>query len=138
MWASDGGPGHSLQRGTDLGLPDATVKNLCDGWTEDERNWHRRTLQLAHHGRAWAHPAVRGLLSSMRPTDGSTLPRNSTILTLGLHPIWILPPTPQLEKMPTSVTATAFGPQPPFLFHHLTNLPHKICNLHGRHGSAST
>ena len=38
-----------LRRGTDLGLPDATVKNLCDGWTDDELNWHRRTMQLAHH-----------------------------------------------------------------------------------------
>ena len=38
-----------LRRGTDLGLPDATVKDMCDSWTADERNWHKRTLQLAHH-----------------------------------------------------------------------------------------
>ena len=30
-------------------MPDATVKNLRDSWTEDERNWHKRTMQLAHH-----------------------------------------------------------------------------------------
>ena len=36
----------------------------------------------------------------------------------------ILPPTPQLEMMPTSATATALGPQRLFLFRHLTNLPH--------------
>ena len=39
----------ALRRSTGLGLPDATVKNLCDCWTEDERNWHRHTMQLAHH-----------------------------------------------------------------------------------------
>jgi hypothetical protein len=38
-----------LRRGTDLGLTDATVKTLCDGWTDDELNWHRRTMQLTHH-----------------------------------------------------------------------------------------
>ena len=38
-----------MRRGTDLGLPDAPAKNMCDGWTEDERNWHARTMQLAHH-----------------------------------------------------------------------------------------
>jgi hypothetical protein len=38
----------------------------------------------------------------------------------------ILPPTSQLEMMPTSVTATAFGPQHPFLFRHLTNMPHSM------------
>ena len=32
--------------------------------------------------------------------------------------------TLQLEMMSTSVTATGFGSQPPFLFRHLTNLPH--------------
>ena len=38
-----------LRRATDLGLQDATINNLCDGWADDVRNWHRRTMQLAHH-----------------------------------------------------------------------------------------
>ena len=38
-----------LRRDTDLGLPDTPAKNMCDGWTEDELNWHRRTMQLTHH-----------------------------------------------------------------------------------------
>jgi hypothetical protein len=81
----------------------------------------------------------------MHPTDGSALPKTSTILTLGQHPILlptaartacffksstasrahrILPPILQLEMTSTSVTATARSPQPAFLFRHLTNLPH--------------
>ena len=38
-----------LRRGTDLGSPDATIKNMCDSWTDDERKWHKRTMQLAHY-----------------------------------------------------------------------------------------
>ena len=34
---------------TDSGSPDRSLKSLCDSWDEDERNWHKRTLQLAHH-----------------------------------------------------------------------------------------
>ena len=34
---------------TDSGSPDASLKSLCDSWDEDGRNWHKRTLQLAHH-----------------------------------------------------------------------------------------
>ena len=31
------------------GLPDLSPKHLFDKWTEDERNRHKRTSQLAHH-----------------------------------------------------------------------------------------
>ena len=31
-----------MRRGTDLGSPDPSLKPLCDKWTEDERNWHKR------------------------------------------------------------------------------------------------
>ena len=60
-----------LRRGADLGLPDATVKNLCDGWTEDELNWHRRTMQLAHHMPGLGlTPAVRVWYRGLLPLDG--------------------------------------------------------------------
>ena len=42
-------PMEVMRRGTELGLSDSSPKHLCDKWTEDECNCHKRTLQLAHH-----------------------------------------------------------------------------------------
>ena len=93
-----------LRRGTDLGLLDATVKNLCDGWTDDELNWHRRTMQLAHH--------MSGLGLTPQCASGIAAFYHSTARFVG----WLA----QLDAPDTWL-----GPDQK-LDQHLTNLPHSM------------
>ena len=38
-----------LRRGTDTDSHDPSTRFLCDKWNDVERQWHIRTVQIAHH-----------------------------------------------------------------------------------------
>ena len=38
-----------LRRGTDTDSHDPSARFLCDKWNDAERQWHIRTVQIAHH-----------------------------------------------------------------------------------------
>ena len=146
-WAADGRPGHvdggdatrrprpsGTYATTGLKMSATGTNALCSSHTT------RQGLGSLHSARQASRPSIiplhtasDGSPRSMHPRSGSALDRNSTILTLGQHPILlhsatrtaclfrsstasrasrILLPMPQLQMMSTRT----FGPQLPFLF----------------------
>ena len=55
-----------MRRGTELGLQDASLKHLCNNWTEDERNWLIQMHLAARtpYGRAWAQSGIAAFYHS--------------------------------------------------------------------------